>query len=187
MLLQYETSRLILKVLTPDAAETVLDFYLQDKELFERYEADRPAGFYTVSFQKNTLHAEYSLAMKLSAVRYYVFLKENSTAPIGTVCLYNISNSFARCEIGYKFLSAYHHHGYAAEAIERCIDVAFSDLGIHRICAMVQPANASSIHLLETLGFQKEGICRHYLCIKGRWVDHLQYSLLSPIPTFPRT
>ena len=68
MLLQYETGRLILKVLTPDAASSVLDFYLQDKELFERYEADRPSGFYTVSFQKNTLHAEYSLTMKLQSV-----------------------------------------------------------------------------------------------------------------------
>ncbi|MBQ8041334.1 MAG: GNAT family N-acetyltransferase [Lachnospiraceae bacterium] len=187
MLLQYETGRLILKVLTPDAASSVLDFYLQDKELFERYEADRPSGFYTVSFQKNTLHAEYSLTMKLQSVRYYVFLKENPAVPIGTVCLYNIASSFARCEIGYKFSSAYHHHGYASEAVERCIDMAFAELGIHRICAMVQQDNTSSIRLLESLGFQKEGICRHYLHIKGNWVDHLQYSLLSPISTFPRS
>ncbi len=185
MLFQYETSRLILKVLTPDYAQTVLNFYLQDKDLFEQYEADRPVGFYTVSFQRNTLQAEYSLAMKFSAVRFYVFLKESPSTVIGTVCLYNISNSFARCEIGYKFSSAYHHHGYAVEAVERCVDMAFAELGIHRICAMVQKENMHSIHLLESLGFQKEGICRHYMRIKGKWIDHLQYSLLSPIPTLP--
>lgn len=185
MLLQYETSRLILKVLLPEDGQKVLDFYLQDKDLFERYEADRPAGFYTTSFQQNTLRAEYALTMKLSAVRFYVFLKENPNQPIGTVCLYNIANSFARCELGYKFSSAYHHRGYAQEAVERCVDMAFAELKIHRICAMVQKDNTSSIRLLQSLGFQKEGVCRHYLRIQGNWVDHLQYSLLSPIPTFP--
>ena len=41
MLLQYETSRLILKVLKSDSAPLVVDFYNRDKELFEKYEIDR--------------------------------------------------------------------------------------------------------------------------------------------------
>ena len=186
MLLKYETKRLVLKVLTPDDAQMVLDFYLRDKELFERFEADRPASFYSLSFQRNTLHTEYGLAMKFSSIRYYVFLKENPTLPIGTVCLYGISNSFARCELGYKFSSAFHHHGYALEAVSRCIDIAFGELGIHRICAMVQKENTSSIRLLGRLGFKKEGVCRHYMFMKGKWVDHLQYSRISPVSTSPR-
>ena len=36
MLLQYETSRLILKVLKSDSAPLVVDFYNRDKELFEK-------------------------------------------------------------------------------------------------------------------------------------------------------
>ena len=183
MLLQYETTRLLLKVLTPDNAENVLDFYMQDKDLFEQYEADRPPGFYTVAFQENTLHAEYALTMKMSSVRFYVFRKEAPEKIIGTVCLYNISKSFARCELGYKFASSYHHKGYASEAVERCIDMAFAELNMHRICALVQKDNLPSLRLLEGLGFQKEGVCRDYLCIKGRWIDHLQYSLISPITT----
>ena len=39
MLLKYETNRLILKVLGPDYAADVLRFYLDDKELFEKYDA----------------------------------------------------------------------------------------------------------------------------------------------------
>lgn len=183
MLLQYETSRLILKVLTPDYAKDVLQFYSCDKELFEQFEADRPYNFYTTEYQEATLRAEYALTMKLSAVRFYVFLKEKPNQIIGTVCLYSISKSFSRCELGYKFSSEFHHHGYAQEAVERCIDMAFAEIGLHRICAMVQENNLPSLRLLEGLGFQKEGICRDHLCIKGRWIDHLQYSLLSPIIT----
>ena len=38
MFFEYQTDRLILKVIKPDEAAQVLDFYLRDKELFEKYE-----------------------------------------------------------------------------------------------------------------------------------------------------
>ena len=40
--LTYETDRLILKVLKGNSAEAVLNFYLDNKNLFERYEPERP-------------------------------------------------------------------------------------------------------------------------------------------------
>ena len=48
MFFQYETPRLLLKVLRADCAPQVLDFYNRDKELFEMYEIDRVPDFYTV-------------------------------------------------------------------------------------------------------------------------------------------
>ena len=47
MFFQYETPRLLLKVLRADCAPQVLDFYNRDKELFEMYEIDRVPDFYT--------------------------------------------------------------------------------------------------------------------------------------------
>ncbi len=179
MLLQYETRRLILKVLGPDYANDVLRFYLRDRELFEQYEADRSPNFYTESHQRNILQLEYKLTLKLSQVRFYVFLKEDPETIIGTVCLYDISSSYSRAEIGYKFSSAHHHKGYATEAIEKLIDIAFSDLNLHRLSAHVLEHNIPSIRLLIGLGFEKEGICRDYLCLNGLWTDHLQYSLVA--------
>lgn len=180
MLLRYETNRLILKVLEPEHAADVLQFYIQDRELFERFEADRCPNFYTKEYQRNILHLEYGLCLKLNFVRFYVFLKEDPRTIIGTVSLYDISTQFARADIGYKFSSSYHHKGYASEAVEKLIDLAFTELRLHRLCARVQPENLPSIRLLEGLGFEKEGICRGYMCMHGEWVDHLQYSLLAP-------
>lgn len=180
MLLQYETNRLVLKVLGPDYAKEVLSFYETDKELFERYEADRCAQFYTESYQRNVLHAEYALTLRMTQIRFYVFLKSDPSRIIGTVSLYDVSTPFSRADIGYKFSSAYHHLGYASEAVEKLIDVAFMELSLHRICARVQPDNIPSIRLLHGLGFEKEGVCRDYLKIRGQWIDHLQYSLLAP-------
>ncbi len=183
MLLHYETNRLILKLLGPDYSADVLRFYEKDKELFERYEADRTPNFYTEGFQRNILHAEYGLFLKLQMTRFYVFLKENPETIIGTVSLYDISAPYSRADIGYKFSSDYHHKGYATEAVEKLIDIAFTDLNLHRLCARVQEENLPSIRLLTGLGFEKEGICRDYMRMNGKWVDHLQYSLIAPTLT----
>lgn len=180
MLLKYETQRLILKVLGPDYSSDVLRFYLKDRELFEQYEADRSSNFYTEEHQRTILQLEYGLTLKLAQIRFYVFLKEDPETIIGTVCLYDISNSYSRANIGYKFSSAYHHKGYAIEAVEKLVDIAFSELSLHRICAHVQESNTPSIRLLTGLGFGQEGVCRDYLCLNGIWTDHLQYSLISP-------
>ena len=181
MLLQYETSRLILKVLGPDYAADVLSFYQRDKELFERYEADRCENFYTEGHQRTILHLEYGLCLKLEAIRFYVFLKENPDTIIGTVSLYEIAKPASRAEVGYKFSSAYHHKGYASEAVEKILDIAFSELKLHKICAHVHTDNLSSIRLLSGLGFEKEGMSRHHMKLRGIWVDHLQYSLIAPV------
>lgn len=185
MLFEYETNRLILKILKPDAAPLVLDFYLRDRELFERFEPDRVPQFYTVSYQKNILKCEYNLAFKLSNIRFYVFLKGCPNTIIGTVCFHNIvPNLYSSCEVGYKFSSAFHHQGYASEAIEKGIDIMFSELGLHRIMAWVLPENQPSIRLLESLGFQRQGISREFLYMHGQWTDHAQYYLLSPAPGY---
>lgn len=183
MLFTYETNRLILKVLTPDYAPMVLDFFLRDQELFEKYEPERMPSFYTEQFQRETLQYEYNLACKKAHVRFYVFRKDNPNKIIGTVCFHRIEfNVYSCCEVGYKFSSVYHHNGYAAEALEKGIDLMFTEFGLHRIMAWVSLDNTPSIHLLESIGFECEGINRQRLFLHDHWCDHAQYSLLNPIP-----
>lgn len=179
MLLQYETPRLILKILKPDCAPMVLDFYNRDRELFEKYEIDRVPDFYTVRYQHKILKFEYSAAMKLNTIRFYVFSKSEPDKIIGTVCLHNIVNFFYRsCEIGYKFSSEYHHQGMAQEAIRLVLRLAFDELNLHRVTAVVCLGNQPSATLLERLGFHQEGVLRDYLMLHGRWQSHMLFSLL---------
>ena len=180
MLLEYETQRLLLKIIGPDYARDVLQFYLNDKELFEKYESDRTPNFYSESHQQTILQVEYGLALKMQQIRFYVFLKEDPNQIIGTVCLYNVSTIYSHAELGYKFSSKFHHNGYASEAVEKLLDIAFMELRLHRITAHVQEENQPSIRLLKGMGFETEGICRDYLYLHGAWRDHIQYSLLTP-------
>lgn len=177
----YETERLILKVLRADDADTVLQFYLDNKELFEKYEPDRPNNFYTAAHQRAVLTCEYNMTVKLTSVRFYVFEKSQPDTIIGTVCFRNITRSiYQSCEVGYKFGQAYWHRGYAREALCMGIAIMFGDQKLHRIEANVMPDNAPSIRLLQSLGFTLEGTAHALALIHGSWRDHLRYSLIAP-------
>jgi ribosomal-protein-alanine N-acetyltransferase len=180
MLFEYETERQILRIVKPDAAGAVLDFFLRDKDYFEQFEPDRLPQFYTPNFQRGMLRFEYNAAVKMSSVRFYVSPKSNPGIMIGTICFHNIQRTvYSSCEIGYKFSRAFQHMGYATEAMEKVLEVIFCELKLHRVMAMVLPDNTASIRMLERLGFICEGISREHLMLHGEWRDHAQYCLLD--------
>lgn len=181
MHLKYETDRLILKIVRAEAAEQVLDFYLRDKELFERYEPARIPDFYTVQKLKHLITLEYNAAIDGSIFRYYAYRKINPAQIIGTVCFHDIERGNSSCcEIGYKFSSAYHRMGYASESLRVITDAIFRELDLHRIMAWALPDNEASARLLTKTGFSFEGISRDHLFLQGCWRDHAQFSMINP-------
>ncbi len=180
---EYQTDRLILRVLEPQDADMVLQFYLNNKEIFERYEPDRPKNFYTLSYHRAMLTAEYNLLLHMNLVRFFVFEKNNPREIIGTVCFRNILHQDQdSCYVGYKFDQRYWHKGYAAEALKKGIDVMFREVGLHRITATIMPTNEPSLKLVQRLGFVREGMEYSSIRIQGKWQDHVRYSVF-PDPT----
>jgi [ribosomal protein S5]-alanine N-acetyltransferase len=55
------------------------------------------------------------------------------------------------------------------------IEMAFGDLGLHRLEAGTQVENIASRRVLEKNGFELIGIARRYLLIAGEWRDHLLF------------
>lgn len=182
--MEYETERLLLKVLSPDALREVMEFQWRNRELFEKYEPTLPENFYTAEHQQALLKCEFQLALKMETIRFYVFLKSDPSQIIGTVCLHDIRRfAYSYCEIGYKFDMAYQHMGYAREAVAMVLSVAFQTLGLHRVFARVMPENTPSIRLLESLHFTEEGVERECIQIQGVWQDHIRFALLNPAQT----
>lgn len=178
---EYETPRLILKIIKPEEAEQVLDFYLRDQALFEQYEPARFPGFYTVEKQKQMAKYEYNASVKGMAYRYYVYRKEQPGQIIGTISFHDIRwGCFSSCEIGYKFSSEFHRRGYATEALSEIVYEIFTDLKLHRVTAWVLPDNEASTRLLRKVGFCYEGISRDYMFLQGRWRDHARYCMINP-------
>lgn len=181
MKFSYTTDRLILKILNGSEAADVLRFYLSNRDVFERCEATRPENFYTESYLRRSLNYEYNMCIKQTAVRFWVYEKTDPAHVIGTVCFRNIlRHVYQSCEIGYKFDQAFWHQGYACEALNKCIEIAFNELNLHRITAFIMPENTASICLAERAGFELEGTARKNALIRGVWEDHLVYSILHP-------
>ena len=185
MFFQYETPRLLLKVLRADCAPQVLDFYNRDKELFEMYEIDRVPDFYTVKHLQKVLRYEYNMAVKSQLFRFYVFQKENPCRIIGTVCIHNIAPAFyGSCEIGYKFSSEFHHMGYATEAVGFCTKLAFNELRMHKVTAVVHPGNVPSMIGLASC---RRGYCMIILYYMGSGVITIFTGLLINEPIYNLT
>lgn len=175
----YDTERLTLKILDGSYARAVLDFYLRNRELFEKNEPPRQEGFYTCQHQKAILTAEYNMAVHGTQFRFWIFRKDTPEL-IGTVSFRSITRMYYQsCKLGYKLGREHWGQGYMTEALREGVRIAFDDLKLHRITSEVMPENDRSIRLMERLGFVNEGIERKVYFINGSWEDHILFSLIS--------
>lgn len=180
MLFQYETRRLVLKVLDESCSRAVLDFYLEGDSYFGMMEPVRMDGFYTEDYHRRVLEYEQQCFMADKSARYYIFEKGAPDRIIGTVSLRNIvKGSFMSATLGYKLLPEYTGRGIATEAVGMIVDEAVGRAELHRIVAYVQPGNTASVRVLEKCGFKLEGIARDYAMLNGRWHDHAVYARIG--------
>ncbi len=87
--------------------------------------------------------------------------------------------SFQSAYLGYAIGHYYAHQGYMSEAIEIVLRHAFTEIGLHRVEANIQPGNIASAALARSAGFRREGFSPRYLKISGRWRDHERWALLA--------
>ena len=102
-------------------------------------------------------------------------------AIVGVINLNNIvRGSFLSASLGYYVGAPYSGRGYMMEGLERLKRHATEALGLHRLEANIQPANAASLNLVERCGFQREGLAPGFLFINGRWRDHERWAYVHP-------
>ena len=81
--------------------------------------------------------------------------------------------------IAYFIFNNYWKHGFGKEATLGTIDFAFRKLKLHRIEAEIQPHNRASVGLVNSLGFQFEGLRRKAVYFNRAWHDHVIYALIA--------
>jgi ribosomal-protein-alanine N-acetyltransferase len=99
---------------------------------------------------------------------------------IGTVGFNLWNQKHKRAEIGYELHPQHWGQGYASEAAAAVMAYGFNNLQLIRIGAVVFLENQASQHVLEKLGFQKEGVLKNYMYQNGKAHDTFVYSSLSP-------
>lgn len=109
----------------------------------------------------------------------WVVVRRDDGAPMGTCGFHKWSRAHRRAEIGYDLSPQFWRRGYMREAVAAMLDHGFGPMGLHRIEAIVAPANSASAALLQGLGFQREAVLRDYYCRDGAFFDHHLFACLA--------
>jgi ribosomal-protein-alanine N-acetyltransferase len=113
----------------------------------------------------------------------FVVVRNADNELVGGLTLANIRRGVAQAgSLGYWMGLPYARHGHMTAAVRALIPFAFGTLRLHRLEAACIPENVASVRLLEKTGFVREGRAREYLCINGKWQDHLLFARLKDDP-----
>ncbi|MCO4794191.1 MAG: GNAT family N-acetyltransferase [Bacteriovoracaceae bacterium] len=157
----------------------ILNFYNENKEHLSPWDPAKPSGFYTKGYWQSRIQAAQNDWLEKSCLRLVV--KESSSKKIiGFINFTGIERGpFQACRLGYKVHHEFEGQGYMKESLTAAINYTFEKMNIHRIEANYIPDNIRSGHLLNKIGFVKEGEAKNYLKINGRWQDHILTSLTN--------
>lgn len=159
-------------------AAQLSDYYLRNADRFARWHPLVRSGHHHVDTWVHRLRdREREYAEGRAA--HFIGLEGEQV-----ICACSLTNIIYHpacfCHMGYSVDGEYEGRGYMTQLATHVIDYAFNTLRLNRICANYMPANTRSARLLEKLGFVKEGYAEKYLCINGKWEDHVLTSLLNP-------
>lgn len=88
--------------------------------------------------------------------------------------------SGVQAELGWCLDPEYAGRGFATEAVEELVRLAFEDLGLRRVTANCFADNLPSWRLMERVGMRRELYAvKESLHRSGEWLDGLGYALLA--------
>lgn len=85
-------------------------------------------------------------------------------------------------EIGYVVHPAHHGHGYATEAANAMLGLAFDPghgLALHRVTARIDQRNPASAAVLTKLGMRQEAVLVENEWFKGEWSTEIDFAILD--------
>lgn len=174
-----EATAIHMQPLREEHAEALLRLRLENREYMQRYEPVRADSYWTLERQRELLQqGEQSL---LEGTGYVFGIFQSDTGQlIGRIELSGVARGpFQNASVGYFVDRQQHGRGYATVALAWVKEYAFREAGLHRIQAGVMPWNKPSQRVLEKVGFRREGLAERYLCINGKWEDHILYAITA--------
>jgi [ribosomal protein S5]-alanine N-acetyltransferase len=167
-----ETDRLQLRQIVKEDAMAIYN-YFSDEEVTTHYGMNT----FTSAVQALQLITSFQLLFNENKGIRWGIVRKDTNEFIGTGGFHNVSKPYQRCEIGYEIARPHWKQGFASEAASALLTYGFETY--NRIGALVLPENIPSIHLVEKLGFTKEGLLRDYIIQADQARDAYMYSMLK--------
>ncbi|MCM3619918.1 GNAT family N-acetyltransferase [Sutcliffiella horikoshii] len=87
----------------------------------------------------------------------YAVVEKASGKLVGTAG-FNVEDTLDKVELIYHFAKGCWGKGYASEAARACLEVVKANEGVFCVYASADPANKSSLRILEKIGFEFKGL-----------------------------
>lgn len=167
---QLNTRRLVLRNLTPEHTQEMLDYYIKNENHLKQFEPTRDSSFYTYEGQKEILTESFRQFIDGTSIDLGIFKDEKL---IGKIKLSNIVYGILRSAfVGYSIDKDHQGKGYMKEVLRKVCNYAFEEMGLHRLEASTLLENERSQSVLKACDFEELGVSRKYLYINGEWRDH---------------
>jgi RimJ/RimL family protein N-acetyltransferase len=171
------TPRLVLRAMTDDDVDDIHAY--QSRPDVCRYLPFEPRNRDEVADKV----AKYSAALVLNGNGdFWQLAVERADDPghvIGDVYFTIKDAVSATCEIGWILHPDHTGSGYMTEAASAVLNIAFTELGLHRATAELDPRNHASAAVCARLGMRQEAHFREDLWFKGAWGDTAIYATLD--------
>ena len=103
-----------------------------------------------------------------------------SAKVIGMINYHHRNLREKRADVGWLILPRHQGNGYMTEAGRALLRHLFDDLGVHKVEALILPANKPSAALPKRLGFRLEGgPIRDRWSVNGKWHSVMLYGLIA--------
>ena len=168
-----------LRPTSPDDASALAALAVAQREHLVPWEPTRPESWFTAEGQREVL--EQADADRAAGRSHAFVITDGSCTLFGRLNLARVVRGAGQfCSLGYWVAREATGRGVATAAVGQALQIAFGELGLHRVQAEILPHNHASRRVLEHHGFQRYGLAPQYLRIAGRWQDHELWQRLAP-------
>ena len=174
--LHHETARLLIRPFEAGDLDAFFDIY--SREEVHRYLYGAPLDMEEAKIRLEREMASTKLEKDGDFIALAVVLRSNGTL-IGDLTLGLTSEAYKQGDIGYIIHPDHNGHGYATEAVSYLLEIAFTQLGLHRVSGQLEARNIASARVLEKLGMRQEGHLVENEFRKGEWQSGIIYAILD--------
>lgn len=151
-----ETKRLLLRALTSDDLETVIELN-SDPEVVRFITGGTPMTREQTEARFNF----YLNHQKTHGFAIWAIINKEDKSFIG-ICGIQYLEDTPNIEVGYRLAKAFWGKGIATEAAKACLDYGFNKLNLSEIVAVIDVENIASQKVIEKIGLRYEKMAYFY-------------------------
>ena len=175
-----DTDRLLLRVVRPESAAGIANYLLRNRSFHKPFHPFQPDEYFTVEEQRQYILSDIRAFRNDERFPFWISHRDRPEWIIGRLSFSGVvRGALLSCTVGYHMDMEETGMGYMKEALALGCSYVFREQGLHRIQADVMTHNTPSIRTVLSCGFRQQGLNEKYMCIDGKWQDHLCFAKIN--------